>query len=983
MSVILLDWECRESFHALKWLARQDVSRDDYELIWVELYERVVPEVLSQVDTLITCGQKGLYHKHKGYNAGLLAAQGDLVTVCDSDAVFPPNFISSILKAFHKADGLFRSLVLMHHELRTNSTYPKDLDSLSDMSEFEWRDIVPNAGACMTVRRWDAIFAGGFDEHESLRGYFCGPYDLGWRLINSGGKESWLNEHEAILWHFAHPDPVGSGVDADNRRMFSPQAKEEMVTAHIDGHALTAVEAFAGGRILPLRENSDVFDLRMRSRIIGSKFEEAYSRDRSALDIRKLLAAGPGFRLLEILGETLGGMGGIISRLTKLLVDQRAFQAAKETYWHQIAPWDKNLSRRNGFALACENYRNSSYNVFVSEGMYYIIDREFPTEQLSGLSYTEMERHLSSGRWFCCRSFVDGEMFIIRQLHKTAAARYMAMSKYRYGNWKEIARILSLGLLRRWAGERGYSLAKRAYHAIKRVKSSVRYPVEIPILKIRKNLDILVIELPPRYIPMIPNGLGYLYNILRATGMNFQIVDSNIIFYHRYHFERKFKGNPRALNLKGVKEDPWDNTNAADWASPELVEAIWPEIASLLEKVVSANPEMVGLSVHGSNRAVAKRFMKELRQRLPSVLIIVGGYDCVHYDSAPFLFPDFDYMVIGEAEETVPLLLRELKTGARPKDLPGIISKWDSPARVWTGTPLPADIDKVGYPRYEWTDLTLYQDHEGKRFLMPISGSRGCNWSRCRFCGECFAFRRRDPVKAADEIEFLVSKGFSAFHFNESDVNGDPDNLYAICSEIIRRNLKVSLMGQLRINKRNTLDYMRHLARAGFKHLRFGVDGWAKRLLILQGKGYDMATVFDNIRNTFEAGIYITVNMVIGVPGETEGDIDEAIANMTECKQYIGAVESLNTLILIQGSEYYQHPEKYKIHFRKDVDVIRREHPYYVPPDLWYSEAPFIDQSVRLDRLNRICVMLHKNGVNIGGFASRVVESLNKNEVMI
>ena len=54
VSIILLDWGCRERFHTLDWLSHQTVPREQYELIWVELYDRVVPEVLEKADWLIT-----------------------------------------------------------------------------------------------------------------------------------------------------------------------------------------------------------------------------------------------------------------------------------------------------------------------------------------------------------------------------------------------------------------------------------------------------------------------------------------------------------------------------------------------------------------------------------------------------------------------------------------------------------------------------------------------------------------------------------------------------------------------------------------------------------------------------------------------------------------------------------------------------------------------------------------------------------------
>lgn len=275
LSIILLDWECRERFTALDWLLQQDVPKDQYELIWVEVYNRVADEVMKKADVVITCNQQGIYHKHVGYNAGLLHARGDLICVCDSDAVFPPDFVRSVFRSFQmESGGSAVPLVLMHYEWRTSFLYPEglaDTETLKDRARWQWWPLIVNEGACMTVRRADAIRFGGFDEHPSYRGYLCGPYDLGWRLINAGWPEVWHDEAVA-LWHFAHPDPIGT-----NGQRASLKQLLEKAYPHINGHALTAVEAFSTGRFQPLRENPDIWALRIRDRRIGSELETRYA----------------------------------------------------------------------------------------------------------------------------------------------------------------------------------------------------------------------------------------------------------------------------------------------------------------------------------------------------------------------------------------------------------------------------------------------------------------------------------------------------------------------------------------------------------------------------------------------------------------------------------------------------------------------------------------------------------------------------------
>lgn len=332
VSLILLDWSCRESLHALSWLERQDVPREEYELLWVECYERVLPEAMASCDAVITCGQQGRYHKHCAYNVGLLNARGKVVVVCDSDAVFSHNFVASIISSFElESAGHSKSLVLMHYEYRTASTYPADLSELDQLGRYQWRDLWPNVGACMSVLREDAIRFGGFDEHASYRGYLCGPYDLGWRMMNAGIPECW-HDPVAALWHFAHPEPTPFAGHTE----FSLRRYLEIGYPHFENHAAAAVEALSTGRLLPLHESAAIWELRMAARHIDSKHEKLLAR----------VAGRDGFTRLQRLKMYLGlvqyplvvlarTLMGVCSPYAKSILGERRFQSLRRR-WREI-----------------------------------------------------------------------------------------------------------------------------------------------------------------------------------------------------------------------------------------------------------------------------------------------------------------------------------------------------------------------------------------------------------------------------------------------------------------------------------------------------------------------------------------------------------------------------------------------------------------------------------------------------------------------
>ncbi len=1019
VSIVLLDWSCRESFHILDYLSEQTVPRGQYEVIWIEYYDRRSAEIKKRIDESIKLGKPPVvdkwivmdmpkdvyYHKHLMYNIGIVAGKGKIVTICDSDAIVKPSFVGSIIKNFEE-----KSNVILHlDEVRNvdKKFYPFNYPSIEEITGkgcinwvngkttgvLEKKDPVHfrNYGACMCALRQDLIDIGGADEHIDYLGHICGPYELTFRLVNKGRKEVW--HEEEYLYHVWHP-----GTDGLNNYLGPHDGKNV---------SSTALEAIKTKRILPLIENNAIKLIRLN----------------------KKNKVGEDVLFLELINDN--AVKNWVIDQNKLLISLGRIAYFRKEYAEAVSHWkkvdslsvfDSNFLAEFGWAYYFTAQYDEAIKIFLEavridkNNQLALVGWGWACIQ-KGL-FTEAKEILQKvvRNKRCYNSDTLGEAFRGLSIAKDSL-RQMPFNheKNRIGDFKggvkgivEDANLkfkfYSFKIMKRLRNRDfriPYGLRCKIESGIfKRILNKAEkpgvngpvvkgrkgeeeyityggYPCPVPTFSVQPNLDFLLLELPPRYLPMMPNGVAYVHNILMKCGIKFQTIDMNIVVYHKFHERRIREKIDSVITSSGYKlpEDPWDNTNMGEWDRAEVIDYFMPDIQRLLDEIASKKPKAVGLSLNGNNRILAKKFVGELRKKMPNIIIVVGGYDCVYYGLGQYLFPDFDYMLIGEAELTLEPLVKALAKGAKPKDLKGIVSRYDSPERVWEKSPLLQDLDSIDFPKYQWANHVWYQDCERKH-LIPIAASRGCNWGRCRFCGECFPFRKRNPLKVVDEIEYYTKYGFHTFHFNESDVNGDPQTLYDLCSEIIKRNLTVKFVAQLRIDKRNTADYFKHLAKAGFTHLRFGVDGWTDNLLRLQNKGYNMGIVFQNLEGCHSAGITTTVNMVIGVPGETENDVSEAIENIIKCKNYISVVESFNTLLLICGSEYHRNPEKYKIRFRKKKNEIYSTYVHFVPAELWYSEEPYIDQDVRMRRLEKIISILHKHGVNIGSFASKVVEKL-------
>ena len=290
LSLILLDWSVRESFHLLHYLGQQDVPRDAFEVLVVEYYSRVseaIRKFEDQVDTwlLLEMPEDCYYHKHVMYNAGIVLARGDICVICDSDAMVRPGFIRAIVEAFEKDPRV----VLHLDQFRNNrrDLYPFNFPSFEAVEGegcinnvggktagiLDRKDPIHsrNYGACMCARRSDLIAIGGADEHVDFVGHICGPYDMTFRLVNHGRTELW--HPSEFMYHTWHPGQAGM---------------DNYLGPH-DGHHLstTSLDALASRRVAPLLENPAIRALREGNADSGERLQGQLIRPEGPAEWRR------------------------------------------------------------------------------------------------------------------------------------------------------------------------------------------------------------------------------------------------------------------------------------------------------------------------------------------------------------------------------------------------------------------------------------------------------------------------------------------------------------------------------------------------------------------------------------------------------------------------------------------------------------------------------------------------------------------------
>jgi len=153
-------------------------------------------------------------------------------------------------------------------------------------------------------------------------------------------------------------------------------------------------------------------------------------------------------------------------------------------------------------------------------------------------------------------------------------------------------------------------------------------------------------------------------------------------------------------------------------------------IAALLPLVEAklAREPKDGIMLYSFATAQAKEIYKEVSQAKVDAIYVAGG---PHPSALPEeVLEHFDFVVVGEGEETLPELIKAIKEGQDPCGVKGIAYRAEGEVRFTERRP-PVDLDL--YPPF------------GK-ILAPIEISRGCPWG-CAYCqtprlfGQCMRHR--------------------------------------------------------------------------------------------------------------------------------------------------------------------------------------------------------------------------------------------------
>jgi len=373
-----------------------------------------------------------------------------------------------------------------------------------------------------------------------------------------------------------------------------------------------------------------------------------------------------------------------------------------------------------------------------------------------------------------------------------------------------------------------------------------------------------------------PVGIGSLAAVVKAAGHEVQVFDTT---FYLGDDQLSDKAQEEVLGVRPFEFEP------RTLPSPENDVA-----TDFLAKVKSYKPHIIGLSALESTWDRTVDLLDVLRPETHDAVVLVGGIFPTFAQDIVLDHPAVNAICVGEGEGPLVDLCDRIKAGTDFSDVPNLWVKEQSGAIRKNPPRAPLDISDLDVPDYSVFDSS--------RFLRPMAGTvyrtapvetvRGCPY-KCAFCNspsmyDLYAENKKGSFlrkKSIDQIQNelrTLHKQYNVeyFYFCSDTFLVMSDQEFDHFAEVYSE-FKLPFWIQTRPEtiKPKHIKLLKeigcHRISMGLEH---GNEEFRAKLLKRDYKNADIVKVSHDLA---DAGIALSVNNILGFPGETRDLVFDTI----------------------------------------------------------------------------------------------------------
>jgi len=361
--------------------------------------------------------------------------------------------------------------------------------------------------------------------------------------------------------------------------------------------------------------------------------------------------------------------------------------------------------------------------------------------------------------------------------------------------------------------------------------------------------------------------------------------------------------------------------------------------------LVTPDTGLVGISISFWEQLLpALTLAWMIKQRSPETMIAMGGgtvswiKDYIARDRTFFDYADA--YVLDEGEVPLHALIDSLGSGHGIPDVTNLL-RAEGEQIVGEYRCGAYDFEHLT-PSFDGLPLERYLL---PRIVLPVTASSNCYYGKCSFCTHTTG-RARYTRASVDQVAgmlFDLSERYGARDFYFCDNSMTPALVRQLSTRLLEAKADFRWFGDMLVAPSLTQEDLTTAKRAGLLSVYVGFESFNDRLLEILGKSQTRAQAlafWDKLR---AAGIAAKVNMIVGVPSQTEAEV---IEDLETARKHIcpADVAAPSILTVAEHTPMFEHPERYGIQEilpRKDPASFRPMREYRTEPQLseeWLQE---------------------------------------------
>ncbi|MBU0665940.1 MAG: B12-binding domain-containing radical SAM protein [Nanoarchaeota archaeon] len=417
------------------------------------------------------------------------------------------------------------------------------------------------------------------------------------------------------------------------------------------------------------------------------------------------------------------------------------------------------------------------------------------------------------------------------------------------------------------------------------------------------------------YFP--PLGLATITAYLRSKGLNVEQQDLNIEV-HKSILTSKNKFNANVF---------FDKKRVFDYLKGKKDKYL-DFLSEKISKEMNINNEVKILLLSIEENFMISPILSALlianywKNKYSNLIIIAGGSETL-YELFPFMNNPklFDFLVYGCGEISVYKLIKNIENKTAFKKISGLIyydKKIIKKTLPKLTKPVKPDFDDLPLEKYMWSPNKHFNNYKLLKhkkiepfLILPYQFISGCPF-HCAFCpmSGIKEYYLKNPKEVVEDLKFLSEKyNTKYFFFLNSNINVSKKYIISLCDEIIKSELKIFWMDCARFDNINRM-ILTKMKKAGCISLTFGLETTSERLLKYVHKNINIEKVPGILKIASELGIWTAVEIIAGLPTETEKDIQTTKNFLKKNIKYLDNIFFF-TFHIEPHSLFLKYPEKY------------------------------------------------------------------------